>query len=426
MSILDQLSISRKQARSIALANADASKSQINFWHGAVRSGKTIGSLVKFEMKLADAPEIGENLIISRTRDTAYRNIIAPMQSPALFGPWAEHVVYNRGAPTAEIMGEKVHIIGASDVRAEAVVRGMTVKRSYVDEWTLISEEFTNMLISRHSVNDAWCGGTSNPDAPQHYLKKDYIDRADERGHRIYHFNLEDNRAHLPEGYIENLSAQYTGMWHKRFIDGLWTMAQGAIYDSFDNDIHVVSELPEMRAILSCGIDYGTTNPTRGELIGLGVDDCLYVIAEWAPGPGTTGQRAQSLKRFLNETRWPNYLFIDPSAGEFKMQIYTDGGFPTSANGMNRVKDGIEMIASLLTAHRLFIHESCTELIGEMSGYVWDTKASEKGEDKPVKENDHAVDALRYGIATARPMWMDFIPLLAATKQPDDTLEVAA
>ncbi len=82
MGILDELSISRKQAYSIATANADASRSQINLWHGAVRSGKTIGSLVKFEIKLADAPSTGENVLISRTRDTAYRNVIAPPDGP--------------------------------------------------------------------------------------------------------------------------------------------------------------------------------------------------------------------------------------------------------------------------------------------------------------------------------------------------------
>lgn len=169
MSILDELSISRKQARSVALANGDASQSQINLWEGAVRSGKTVGSLVKYLMKIADgADDPGENVIIGRTKDTIYRNLIAPMQDAAMYGPWAEHVKYNNGASTANILGQTVHIIGSSDVLAEKIIRGMTIKRSYVDEWTLVKPDFTNQLIARHSVAGAWCGGTTNPDGPRH------------------------------------------------------------------------------------------------------------------------------------------------------------------------------------------------------------------------------------------------------------------
>lgn len=426
MGILDQLSISRKQARSIATSNADASKTQINLWHGAVRSGKTIGSLVKFEMKLADAPETGENVIIGRTRDTIYRNIIAPMQDPNLFGPFATDVVYNRGAPTAKILGEEVHIIGASDVRSENVIRGMTIKRSYVDEISLMAEEFVNMLVSRHSVPDAWMGGTTNPDGPRHPLKVNYIDRAAEMGHRIFHFDLEDNRAHLPEGYIENLSRQYTGMWHDRFIKGLWTMADGVIYECYDPQRHVVSKLPTMQRILCIGVDYGTTNPTRGILIGLGEDNRLYAMAEWAPNTGTTSDRASTMREFLKNNGQPDYIFVDPAAAEYKLQLRRDG-FTNVANGSNKVKAGIGVVNALLSTEQLLIHESCTELLGEIPGYVWDSKAAEKGEDAPVKLNDHACDALRYGVFTSRPMWQPFMPTLDAVKRlPDERIETAA
>ncbi|NKV28167.1 hypothetical protein GS921_00020 [Rhodococcus hoagii] len=139
----------------------------MNLWHGAVRSGKTVGSLVKFLMKMADGTDLtGESVVIGRTRDTVYRNLIAPLQDPKIYGPWAEHVRYNRGAPTADIFGQEVHVIGASDVRSEAVIRGMTIKRSYCDEISLMNEEFVNMLVSRHSVEGAWLGATTNPTAP--------------------------------------------------------------------------------------------------------------------------------------------------------------------------------------------------------------------------------------------------------------------
>lgn len=423
--MLDNLPISRKQALSIATANADASQSQINLWHGAVRSGKTVGSLVKYLMKIADAPDSGENVIIGRTRDTIYRNLLAPLQDPNMFGMFAEFVQYNRGAPTANILGQTVHVIGASDVRSENVIRGMTIKRSYVDEISLMQEEFVNQLVARHSVPGAWMGATTNPDGPRHPLKLNYIDRAAEMGHRIFHFNLEDNRAHLPAGYIENLSRQYTGLWHDRFIKGLWTLADGVVYEAFNPDHHVVDNLPAMQTMLCVGIDYGDTNPTRGIMLGLGVDGCLYAVAEWAPGKGTAADRSKSLRDFLDAQPTVQYLFIDPAAAGFKFQLNRDG-YTNVANAANRVDDGIKVVASLFSTNQLRIHASCTELLGELPGYVWDDKAAAKGVDQPVKANDHAADALRYAIASSRPLWQPHLPNLdAPTRLPNQQIEAA-
>ena len=377
-------------------------------------------------MKIADgADDPGENVIIGRTKDTIYRNLIAPMQDAAMYGPWAEHVKYNNGASTANILGQTVHIIGSSDVLAEKIIRGMTIKRSYVDEWTLVKPDFTNQLIARHSVAGAWCGGTTNPDGPRHDLKLNYIDRAAEMGHRVFHFGLEDNRAHLPAGYIENLSRQYTGLWNDRFIKGLWTMADGVIYESFDPARHVVDTLPEMQRILCVGVDYGTTNPTRGIKLGLGVDNKLYAMAEWAPGSGTTTDHSRSLREFIN-TDAPEYLYIDPAAAVFKVQLQRDG-YTNYLNASNKVGAGIGLVASLFTTNQLLIHTSCTELLGEIPGYVWDAKAAEKGEDSPVKLNDHAVDAFRYAVASSQQEWQPYLPTLdAAARLPNDRTGVAA
>lgn len=421
------LPLSHKQVRSIAQAEADASQSQINLWHGAVRSGKTVGSLWKFLMKTAElVDKPGEAVVIGRTRDTVYRNLLGPLMDPSMFGVMTEQIQYNRGAPTAKILGQEVHVLGASDVRAENAIRGMTLKLSYCDEISLMAEDFVNQLVARHSVAGAWMGATTNPDGPRHPLKVNYIDRAAEMGHRIFHFNLEDNRAHLPAGYIENLSRQYTGLWHDRFIKGLWTMSEGVIYESFDPARHVVDTLPAMQQVLALGIDYGSTNPTRGELLGLGVDNKLYVMAEWAPREGTTADREKSMRQFLDQQERPKYLFVDPSAKDYKLQLQR-GGWDNYANGNNKVSAGIGLISALLSTEQLLIHHSCTELLDEIPSYVWDSKAAEKGEDAPVKLNDHAVDALRYAVATSRFLWQSHIPNLHAAKaQPDEKLEMEA
>lgn len=422
---LNGLRMSQKQLESFAHADADASKGRVNIWHGAVRSGKTVGSLLAFLVGVANAPEQGEIVVIGRTRDTIFRNLIGPLQDNNMYGVMAQHVRYNRGAPTADIFGRTVHVIGASDVRAEAAIRGMTICLAYVDETTLVAEEFFNQLVARMSVPGARIFTTTNPDGPRHWLKTGYIDRADERGHKVFHFELDDNRAYLPDGYIEGLQAQYTGMWHDRFIKGLWTMADGVIYETFDPARHVVDTLPAMQRVVAMGVDYGTTNPTRGHLIGLGVDNRLYVMAEWAPGGGTTSTRSKSMRQFLDANQQPDYIFVDPAAAEYKLQLRQDG-FTNVANGSNKVKAGIGVVNALLSTDRLLIHSSCTELLGEIPGYVWDAKAAEKGEDAPVKLNDHAVDALRYGVFSSRPMWQSHIPIDAAERLPDERIEVAA
>lgn len=415
----------RKQWRSIGQANARADHQQINLWHGAVRSGKTIGSLVRFLMAIAAAPSTGEIVLIGRTRDTIYRNIIAPMMDAKIFGMYVGHIDYNRGAPTATILGRTVHIIGASDARAENVIRGLTVCVAYVDEVSLVSEEFFNQLMARMSVENAWLGCTTNPGGPKHWLKVNWIDRAKERGHKIFHFTLEDNRAYLPDGLIEAYKQQYTGLWAKRMIDGLWSIAEGSVYDMFDPERHVVTELPQMQRLLACGIDYGVVNATRGELVGLGVDNNLYIVAEWAPGAGTEAERSASLTDFYRQHGQPEYTFIDPAAAGFRQQCVRDG-FTSIYKASNKVLDGIGVVASLYSAGRMFVHESCTELIAETPGYVWDPKAVEKGEDAPLKVDDHAMDAERYGVFSSRSTWQDYIDLREVRRQPDEQLEGVA
>ncbi len=407
---IDRLPISRKQALSVGLAQADAAKSQMNLWEGAVRSGKTVGSLFAYMMKMAKGTGEGEAVIIGRTRDTAYRNLISPLQNVTMFGDWASQVKYNRGAPTAEILGRTVHVLGSSDVRSEGIIRGMTIEISYCDEITLMAEEFVNQLMARHSVDNAWMGATTNPDGPRHFLKKDYIDRRHERGHRVFHFELEDNRRYLPDGYIENLSQQYKGLWHDRFIRGLWTMADGVIYPMFDPKIHVVDTLPEMQRVLAIGIDDGVNHPAAGILLGLGVDNKLYAVAEFAPPAGTPADRTRLLRRFETEHGTPDYHFVDPSAAALKIQLNREG-FVNVANAANSHKN-IGVVASLLSTQQLLIHSSCTNLLNEIPGYVWDAKAVKRGEDQPVKENDDFCDALRYAVATSQFMWRHALPTL--------------
>lgn len=164
--------VSPKQLQFLQRSNA-----RVNILEGAIRSGKTIIALLRWLMFVARAPKGGELLMIGRTRDSVWRNMIAPLQNTDLFGDLAKHVVGNYGAPTVKILGRVVHVMGASDAKAERVLRGMTVAGALVDEVTTIPEEFFTQLLGRMSVDGAQLFGTTNPDSPAHWLKKKFLDR---------------------------------------------------------------------------------------------------------------------------------------------------------------------------------------------------------------------------------------------------------
>lgn len=405
--------LSPKQQTSIREATA-----RINLWHGSVRSGKTIASIICWLEYVATAPP-GPLLMVGKTKDTLERNVLEPMGE--LFGNLGMSAVqHTRGANTAIILGRLVHVVGANDAKAESRIRGITLVGAYVDEASIIPEGFWRMLLSRLSVPGARLFATTNPDSPNHWLKKDFIDRAQLLGMAIWHFELDDNPA-LDPAYVAAIKLEYTGLWYQRFVLGLWVLAEGAIYDGFDmrpTGLHVVTKLPKfVRRIVA--IDYGTTNPFVALLIGVGVDDRLYVAREWRWDSKakrrqlTDAQYSAALRAWLTnpatgELLEVDRMLVDPSAASFIAQLWADG-WSGVRGADNPVDDGIRSVASLLAADRLKIHESCSGLIGEKASYVWDPKAQERGEDRPLKVNDHGPDAERYGVMGLRQVWRHWL-----------------
>ncbi|MER5213692.1 PBSX family phage terminase large subunit [Streptomyces sp. NPDC002838] len=425
MSLLDALPLSRKQITSIVQADA-----RINAWEGSVRSGKTIASLLAWLAFVASAPTGGELVMVGRTRDSLYRNVIAPLTNPEIFGPLAKQVSYNNGAPVAVIMGRIVHMMGANDAKAEPKVRGMTCAGAYVDEATTLPKTFFDQLVARCSVKGARIFTTTNPDNPAHWFRRDYLKRPAETRLRSWHFTLDDNPFLDPE-YVASLKSTYVGLFYRRNILGHWVQAEGAIYEAFDEQRHVVKDVPHIQRWLCDAIDYGTTNPYSDLLIGLGADQRLYVVSEYRWDSRAQRRKMTDAEYSQARRRWlagvaqpqtnvlgvqPEFTVVDPSAASYIEQLHRDG-----VSGVipaeNTVLDGIRTVGSLFAANRLFVHESATGLIEEVPGYSWDDEAAEKGEDKPIKQDDHSCDALRYGVRTTEALWRPHIPML---------LEVAA
>jgi PBSX family phage terminase large subunit len=411
--MLDTLPLSPKQIRSIA----ESERHRLSVWSGAVRSGKTIASLIAFLIAVAGAPSSGLIIICGRSLQAIERNILDPLQDAALFGPLARLVVHTRGATTAVILGRTVHLIGASDARAEGRIRGATVYLAYADEVTLMPEGFFNQLLARLSVPGARLLGTSNPDGPAHWLRKKFLLRQDELDLASWHFTLDDNPS-LEAAYVAALKAEYVGLWYRRFILGEWCLAEGVVYDMWEPERHVVTELPPIHRWLAVGVDHGTVNPFAAILLGLGADGVLYAASEWRHESRTTRRQMTDAEYSTAVRAWlaeqqitPEWVVVDPSAASFIEQLHRDGITPAGAD--NTVMDGIRTVSSLLGAGRLRIHASCRGLISEFSAYAWDEKAAEAGEDKPVKLEDHSLDALRYALRTTEALWRPHVPLAA-------------
>ncbi|GAA4871734.1 phage terminase large subunit [Saccharopolyspora cebuensis] len=208
--MIDTLPLSACQLESLR-----GSTSCVSIWSGAIRSGKTIASLLRWQIYVANAPRGGQLVVVGRTRDSAARNVFAPLQGPSLFGHLADQVHYTSGAPTATILGRTVYVLGASDSKAEKVLRGLTCAGAYVDEATVVAEDFWTQLLGRMSVPGAQLFATTNPDSPAHWLKRKYLDRLDSLPDwRSFAFTLDENPA-LSTEYKASIKAEFTGLWYR-------------------------------------------------------------------------------------------------------------------------------------------------------------------------------------------------------------------
>lgn len=379
--------------------------------------GKTIASLIAFVLAVREAPHSGLIIIAGRTLQTIERNLLDPLQDLALFGAVADTVQHTRGSNVAVILGRTVHLIGANDSRSEGRLRGLTACLGMIDEATLVPKAFFTQFLARLSVPGARLLLTTNPDSPAHWLRKEFIQRAGELDLAHFHFTLDDNPSLAPE-YVAAIKAEFTGMWFKRMVLGLWVSAEGAVYDMWDSDRHVIDIIPPIWRWICASVDYGTSNPLHALLLGIDASQTIYVASEWRHSARDTrrsltdAEYSAELKKWLADYRQPGLqatgvtpeaIVVDPSAASFIEQLWRDRMTPTPAD--NSVADGIRLVSSVLGAGKLKVHRSCKALIDEFPGYSWDDKKALRGVDAPIKVDDHGLDALRYGVKTTESAW---------------------
>lgn len=366
---------------------------RINLLEGSVSSGKTWISLVCWGFWLATMPQNQLYLMCGKSLTTLKRNCLIPLE--AMFGQ--SNFSFSTSAKEAYLFGRRILLEGANDARSEGKIRGLTLQGAYCDELTLFPKDFFVMLLSRLRVPGAKLIATTNPDSPEHWLKKEYIDRMAELDMLTMRFLLDDNTT-LDRQYVESVKKEYTGVFYNRFILGEWAIAEGLIYPQFDREKHIEQwDNPQGEWYIS--VDYGTLNAFSA---GLWCYDgtTAYRVAEYyysgreQKRQRTNTQYLQSIQQ-LTAGKSISAVIVDPSAASFIAEL-RQAGFLVR-KGKNDVVEGIRRTAAALEQGKLLFSPDCKNSFREFALYRWDESSSQ---DRPIKENDHAMDDIRYFVST--------------------------
>lgn len=386
-----------------------------NLAHGSVRSGKTVGTLFAFMLAVERCPD-SQIWMIGHTSETIYQNAIRLLLEPQAPGKPDPLIIFRPfltwiGGQKRQLKfrDKTISTLGAKDEGAIGAIQGKTMSLVYCDEMTLYPESIIDMIDTRLSNPHSLGYASMNPSYPTHKLKQ-WIDKA-ESGDKNYYalqFTLDDN-PFLDEDYKRRIRDSLSGLFYKRNYLGLWCLAEGAIFDFFDKKIHVVTRPPRAAEYWIAGIDYGTDNPFACLIIGINsgkamqmgkviwVEKEYYWDSKKQGRQKTNSEYARDIREFLEP--YPiKSIYLDPSAAAFQLEMQRAGFHPVHAN--NDVDYGIQMMTSYMKDGILFVCDECKNLIREIESYVWDRRSAEKGWDEPLKKDDHAVDALRYAIAS--------------------------
>lgn len=383
---------------------------RINLLEGSVSSGKTWISLVLWAFWVSSMPEDKLYMMCAKSLTTLKRNCLILLQE--LVGE--NNFQFSVPAKEGRLFGRKILLEGANDIRSESKIRGITLQGAYCDELTQFPRDFFTMLLSRLRLPSAKLIATTNPDAPSHWLKVDYIDRRKELDFLDVKFLLDDNTT-LPDDYVKNIKAEYTGVFYDRFILGNWVLAEGLIYPMYRD---ALKEPPNDNAEqYALSIDYGTLNAFAAVLWGKYGDVWYAVDGYYYSGRDAGVQKTDEdyakdldewIERVLSEKIRIDLMMydkiqkiptiIDPSAASFITLLKRRNKYRVIPAD-NAVIDGIRETANCLQTGKIKINPKLKDWITEAEGYIWDETAAD---DRPIKVNDHYMDSTRYFVKTMK------------------------
>ncbi len=369
---------------------------------GAVRSGKTLCMSISFILWSFSHFSDASFAICGKTITSLRRSVITPLLP--VISKMGFTVREKKSANIIEIgRGKRVnryYIFGGRDESSAALIQGMTLSGVLLDEVALMPRSFVEQALARCSVNGSKFWFNCNPENPRHWFYTEWIKKRKEKNALYLHFLMDDNPSLSPSirSRYENL---YSGAFYERFVLGKWVAVDGLVYPFFNEKEHTVNHIPENcgRYYISC--DYGTVNPASFGLWGE-KDGIWYRVKEFyhdskVKGFQMTDQEYYEKLVELAGTHRVESVIVDPSAASFMECIRRHGKFRVIP-AKNQVADGIRKVSEKLKAKQILIGNSCVDAIREFSLYRWDTSSIN---DVPRKEYDHAMDDIRYFVATA-------------------------
>lgn len=377
---------------------------------GSIRAGKTSVMSVGFVIWAMQEFNHQAFGICSKTIGTAERNIILP-----LLGMSYMKKRYRMSYKTREKITiydgkheNTFFLFGGKDAASYQLIQGITLAGVLLDEVALMPRSFVDQAIARCSVSGRRLWFNCNPEGQLHWFNQEWILDAESHNALHLHFTMDDNPSLDPK-IREGYERMYSGIFYDRYIKGLWVSAEGVIYaDMFDmaKNVIPVDEVNKMEFEPDCWVscDFGIQNATvyllwrkvRGKQVYVCTDEWYYSGREQQRQKTVTAL-VDGLKSFLGDLK-PKYIIIDPSASALKVELRQRGFVTRDAN--NDVLNGIANTGKLLEDRKLLFSSKCKHTIEEFSLYMWDEDAANRGEDVPIKENDHCMDAVRYYVNT--------------------------
>lgn len=367
---------------------------------GAVRSGKTLCMTISFVTWAMSNFDGTQFAICGKTISSVRRNIVLPVFGvlSSLGFSLTEKVSKNTVEISAFGNKNTFYLFGGKDESSASLIQGMTLGGVMFDEVALMPRSFTEQALARCSLEGAKFWFNCNPDYPKHWFYEQWIKNTESKNCLYIHFLMTDNPS-LSEKTMKRYERLYTGVFRDRYILGKWVAARGCVYPMFDAAKHIVPCPSQFeKYYISC--DYGTVNPSSFGLWGLS-GGVWYRISEYYYDSAVTGVRRTDGEHYrallsLAGDRKIEAVIIDPSAASFIELIARDGKFRT-IKAKNDVIDGIRRVQDALRERKILFDAGCKDSIREFGLYRWKENALT---DTVIKENDHAMDDIRYFVST--------------------------
>ena len=383
---------------------------------GAVRSGKTLCMSLSFVFWALSAFEDGTFALCGKTVTSLRRNLVSPLTQQLTAMGMSCRLLLSRSVLEVSYGGNTAtfYLFGGRDESSASNIQGITLCGVLLDEVALMPHSFVQQALARCSVQGSRMWFNCNPEHPAHWFYREWICKCEQKNALYLHFTMQDNPA-LSDDIRARYESLYSGTFFERFIQGKWVACEGLVYPHFSEQ--QLCDVPAQCDCYYLSCDYGTVNPFSLGLWGR-CDGVWYRVAEYYYDSRRRGAQKTDEEYYddicrLAGSRRIEGVVCDPSAASFLTLIRRRGVYE-AIPAVNRVSDGIRQVGDALTRGEIRICRGCEDAVREFSLYRWDENGAK---DRPIKENDHAMDDIRYFVATVLYGEEDSVVALSSHRQ---------